>query len=92
MGDIAYIITIALLVAALVVEKVLNHKNVAELHDRLAAKNLEEFKYEKEVRPVELAHNKEMLEIDREKARVALELEKKMPESEREIRAAAKGM
>lgn len=92
MSNVAYIITIALLVAALIVEKVLNHKHVSELHDRLAAKSLEEFKYEKSVRPVELEHNKKMLEVDREKAKVELEHEKKMPESERELRILAKAM
>jgi len=87
MSDLGYIITIVLLVAALVVEKILNHKNVAELHDRLAAKNLEDFKYHKEIEPIELEHNKKILELNREKVEQDLAAEKKMTKTERELAA-----
>jgi hypothetical protein len=87
MKDVGYIITIALLVAALVVEKILNHKIVAELHDRLAAKSLADLKYHQEIEPVEIDHNKKVLEINRQELEAKVAAEKKMTETERELAA-----
>lgn len=90
MNTVAYIITIVLLVGALVLEKILNHKVVAELHDRLAAKDLADFKYHQKLEPVELEHNEKVLKLQREKIEAGLEAEKKMTPAEKELREIAK--
>ena len=46
---------------------VLGFKERRELHDRLAAKDLEEFKYFKTVHPIEAKHNEEVLALQRKK-------------------------
>ncbi len=91
MSSIAYIITIALLVGALIVEKILNQRTVSELHDRLAAKDLADFKYHKEIEPVELDHNAEVLRLKRKELEERVEAEKKMTPEEKAARAAAAG-
>jgi hypothetical protein len=90
MKDVAYIITIVLLVGALVLEKILNHKIVAELHDRLAAKSLADLKYHREIEPVEIDHNKKILEINRQELEAKVEAERKMSDTERELAAVGK--
>lgn len=92
MSNLAYVITIALLVAALILEKILNHKTVSELHDRLAAKDLADFKYHQKIEPVEIEHNEEVLKFEREKLEAENERAKKMTPAERELRDQAKGM
>ena len=88
MKEIAYIITIVLLIGALVLEKILNHKIVAELHDRLAAKSLADLKYHREIEPVEIDHNKKVLEINRQEHEAKVAAEKKMTDTERDLAVA----
>lgn len=90
MKDVAYIITIALLIGALVLEKILNHKIVAELHDRLAAKSLADLKYHREIEPVEIEHNKKVLEINRQELEAKVEAERKITDTDRELAAAGR--
>ena len=90
MKEIGYIITIVLLVGALVLEKVLNHKIVAELHDRLAAKSLADLKYHQEIEPVEVDHNKKVLEINRQELEAKVDAERKMSDTERDLAAAGR--
>lgn len=90
MKDVGYIITVALLVGALVLEKILNHKIVAELHDRLAAKSLADLKYHREIEPIEIDHNKKILEINRQELEAKIEAERKMTDTERELSAAGR--
>lgn len=87
MKEVGYVITIVLLVGALVLEKILNHKIVAELHDRLAAKSLADLKYHQEIEPVEINHNKKILEINRQELEAKVAAEKRMTDTERDLAA-----
>lgn len=87
MGNVGYIITIVLLVAALGLEKILNHRIVSDLNDRLASKSLEDFKYHQKIEPVEVKHNEEVLKLQRDKIQAQQEAERKMTDAERALAA-----
>ena len=62
----ALVISILANVAMALVLTHLHYKEKASLHEQLASKSLEEYKYFQKTFPVELEHNKKVLEKQRE--------------------------
>ena len=70
----------------------LHYDEKSELFDRLSAKNLEEYKYFRDNHPLEVDHNKRVLESSRKAEEERIEFERKMtPEDKNRIKL-AKGM
>ncbi len=56
----------------------LHYEEKSELFDRLSAKNLEEYKYFRDNHPLEVDHNKKILETQRRAEEERIEAQKKV--------------